>query len=109
MATMSVDSAPETSAKGKAVFTKKRYGEIANVANEIFQDETKVDVFMQRVRTIMNFDPDVKQYTPEQAKYIRESRQRLSKERGISVFELSGSKASYERRKALKTVKNLEK
>lgn len=93
-------------AKGKSVLTKKRYSEIDILAKELIPEQNNVDKLMEGIRRIMNFDPEVKQYTPEQAKYIRESRQRLSKERGVSIFELSGSKASYERRKALKASKS---
>lgn len=85
--------------KALSMMSKKRYQEIAVGLKEIIGDNEKLEEALSLIQDIMKFDPEKKYYTPELGKRMSENRKKLAEERGISIYEISGSKASRERKK----------
>jgi hypothetical protein len=89
------------SKKPTATLSKTRFKEICESLTTIIQDDDKVRQVIESIQTILNFDPNIPQYTPEVGKKIKEYRQRL-KEEGISTYISSGKKKQYETMKLKK-------
>lgn len=70
--------------------SKKRYYDLEEEFKLLFEDET-VSKIMERIRFVMQFDPDRSTYTKEQAAKIKAYRSRM-KEQGVSTYVTSGRK-----------------
>ena len=86
--------------QSRSIFTKKRFNELLTLFHTL-SPQADANAFAKGMREIMNFDPEKKHYTPELGKKIAESRRRVAERKGVSINEVSGSKACYERKKLL--------
>lgn len=82
------------------ILTKKRYANISEKVSTILEgDIGKTALVLKALCEETKFDPELKKYTPEDGVKQRESRNRLAKERGISIYELNNAKKYYEEKK----------
>lgn len=85
--------------KNASTMSKRRFYDICDALKGIIPDQSQVDQAIEAIKTIMQFDPNIKyQYTPEKAEQIKRYRA-MKKEQGISTYESSGNKAAYRTRK----------
>lgn len=84
--------------KAESVLSKRRYEAIRQSLEELLGE--RVELAMERIREIMNFDPKASKYTPAQGQRAMASRRRLAEERGVSMYVVTGGKASYERKRS---------
>ena len=92
--------------RGWSKLTKTKYVELQEAfqANaEALRSESDtaefLDGVMRIVRDVMHFSPDVSTYTPQQKAAIVQWRKKKVAETGQNMYTVSGSKASYLRRK----------
>lgn len=69
------------SKRGESLMSKKRFFEIQSMIHEILQNPVLETQIIDSIMNIMNFDPNVSQYTPSVARKIKEYR-RKKKEKG---------------------------
>jgi len=93
----------DTSKKPRSVYmtimSKKRYNDINNDLMSRYQDETLVNEVMEVIKKVMNFDPDAKAYDPKMKENTRNSRQKRSKELGISSYQYQKKDVEYQKKK----------
>lgn len=89
--------------KGISTMSKKRYHDIESHLRLLTEDSVLIDQVMHCIRTIMKFDPSHNTYTQELGQKIKQRRQKLRDEQGISTYISSGRKTNYER-KVLKEI-----
>ena len=82
-----------------STMSKKRYNDIVASLKTHFDDQLKIDLVLEDLRKIMNFDPDASRYTPELAQKEKERRHKLRDEYGVPLYISSGVKAHRERKK----------
>lgn len=100
--TTSVDDVPVTATPTKvtpSVLSKKRFQQIREAASEFVSDEAQVELLMQRIATIMKFDPDIGIYTPERGQRTIRSLHKRMEATGLSSYVLTGGKKRYENSK----------
>ena len=82
-----------------SAMSKKRYQEIRDVVSSLVPSPDVADAIMERIRTIMKFDPSVGAYPPHRLKLIRERLNNVAEERGVSTYVASGKKDRYHNKK----------
>lgn len=65
-----------------------------------YTSDDKKEEIRGRICEIMNFDENKKTYTIERGKKIMDNRKKLAEEKGMSQYELLGSKRRYEKKKS---------
>ena len=96
------DETPVKERKAVSMMSKKRFQEICDVLTHAIDDHEKVQEVIESIKDIMGFDPEVKQYTPEQGKKTMEYRRKLRDEKGVSMYISCGTKKRYDAMKASK-------
>ena len=82
---------------GSSHMTKKRFYEIQRRFQDVnVTNEAMINQFLQIIKDVLSFDPNVSTYTPELGKKTKEYRNRLRSEQGISTYITSGRKKQYE-------------
>lgn len=86
-----------------SAMSKKRYNEIAKMLKELVNDEQVACDALNRLCTIMKYDPNEKKYTKEMGQRTNLWRHRKASELGVSTYEL-GQRKHYEHSKSTKVV-----
>lgn len=89
----------ETMTCGSSNLSKKRYIDLQNEFYKLVNNHEIVDALMEKVREVMNYDPNKPTYTQEQADKIKDYRRRMKEEKGVSSYISSGAKAAYYKKK----------
>ncbi len=90
-----------TEVKGTRTLSKKKYYELEDRLKQTFGND-EVDTILSTLRDVLKFDPNVPQYDDHRKELIYKRRERLSLQ-GISLYESSGTKQSYHKRKEMQT------
>lgn len=100
---MSVEVMSAPDVKPARTMSKKKYHEIVNRLNDECINKDDVNRFLNILKEVLSFDPDMPSYTKEIGQKIKANRNKLAQERGVTIYELSGSKACKERKRAALT------
>lgn len=88
--------------RGRSSMTKKKYYELRDSLLEDFDEAQVDDVILRKIKLVLNFDPSVSTYTKEMGQKVIEWRKEKSRVTGVPCNVISGAKACYERKKALR-------
>ena len=80
-------------------FTKKKYNEYKKALEQKVTDAELIESILKTLCDTLNFDPTAKVYNEQVAKRNKEWQKKKAEELGISVYEVSGGKAHYARKK----------
>lgn len=98
-------STPIEYKRSQCIMSRKRLKDIRQfllhkgASDSFVLNENGVDELIHGICVIMMFDPNLSLYTKEIGQKISERRREIAALTGKSIFEISGAKASYDRRK----------
>lgn len=82
-----------------AFVSKKRHKTFENEVLKITQEQEMVKKIMDAFNSIFNYNPNIVYSDKNVARRIKENREKLCKERGVSLYELTGKKKAYYKKK----------
>lgn len=82
-----------------STLSKKRFDQIIDGINGIVNDHNQVEKISQLIQHIMQFDPNKREYSQENAKKAREKYKKMAIQQGKPLYEILGMKEIYLKRK----------